>query len=237
MTPRRLKNVRALLTAALDLTGAKIVRRRSLYDLAPPWKDLLARVDDRYERARLSRFFGYASAQGIAPDQIGDEVVARFAESLRDNSLVERQTQIVRDVCLTWNRCAAVVEGWPGIRLSVPNRRRNYALPVTAYPKSFADDLDGYLTHLAGHDLFAETGRHPASPSTLKDVRLRVLQIAAALVHCGRSPDTIREPRRSRHPRGDEGCSQFLLGEERQAQDRPDPQFRADGDQDRQTLG
>ena len=167
------------------------MRRRSRYDLAPPWKDLLARVGDQYERARLSRFFGFASAQGIAPDQFGDEVVARFAESLRDNSLVERQTQIVRDVCLTWNRCHAAAAGWPDIRLGVPNRRRDYALPVTAYPKSFADDLDGYLTHLADADLFAETGRHPASPSTLKDVRLRVLQIAAALVHSGRAPDTI----------------------------------------------
>ncbi|WP_296711513.1 tyrosine-type recombinase/integrase [Rhodoblastus sp.] len=191
MTARRLKNVRALLTAALDLTGAKIVRRRSLYDLAPCWKDLLARVDDRYDRARLSRFFGYASAQGLPPDHINDEVVARFAEGLRDNSLVERQTQIVRDVCLTWNRCVAAVEGWPNVCLSVPDRRRNYALPVAAYPKSFADDLDAYLTHLAGDDLFAETGRRPASPTTLKDVRLRVLQIAAALVHSGRPPDTI----------------------------------------------
>ncbi len=192
MTPRRFKNVRALLTAALELTGAKIVRRHSRYALTPAWRDLLARVDERYERARLSRFFGYASGQGVGPDAVSDEVVARFTEGLRDNSLVERQTQIVRDLCQAWNRCAAAIEGWPPVRLNVPNRRLDYALPASAYPASFAADLDGYLKHLADEDLFAEFGRRPASPATLKEARLRIFQMAAALVHSGRAPDTIR---------------------------------------------
>ena len=75
---------------------------------------------------------------------------------------------------------------------NVPNRRLDYALPVSAYPASFAADLDGYLKHLANEDLFAEIGRRPASPATLKETRLRILQIAAALVHSGRTPDSIR---------------------------------------------
>ena len=106
MTPSRLRNVRALLTAALALTGAKVVRRRRMVGLAPSWLALLKRVGDRYERARLSRFFSYASANGIEPDQVDDQTVAAFAENLKRNSLLERQTQIVRDLCLAWNRCA-----------------------------------------------------------------------------------------------------------------------------------
>ena len=67
--------------------------------MTPSWLALLERVGDRYERARLSRFFAYASANGVEPDQVNDRTVADFAESLKRNSLLERQTQIVRDLC------------------------------------------------------------------------------------------------------------------------------------------
>ena len=75
------------------------------------------------------------------------------------------------------------IEGWPAARLTVPNRRRDYALPPTAYPASFAADVEAYLAHLASDDLFAETGRARLRvPTTLRDVRLRLFQMAAALV-------------------------------------------------------
>jgi hypothetical protein len=192
MTPSRFRNVKALLTIALALTGAKVVRRRRLTGLTPTWRALLVRVEDRYERARLSRFFTYASANGIEPDQVDDRTVAEFAESLKRNSLLERQTQIVRDLCLAWNRCADSIAGWPPARLMAPNRRRDYALPPAAYPESFGVELEAYLAHLASDDLFDETGRGRASPVTLRDLRRRILQMAAALVHSGWAPDTIR---------------------------------------------
>ena len=78
------------------------------------------------------------------------------------------------------------------VQLTVPNRRRDYALPLTAYPESFGLDLEAYLAGLARDDLFDETGRRPESPVTLRDLRRRILEIAAALVHSGRPPDTIR---------------------------------------------
>lgn len=192
MTPSRLRNVRALLTAALALTGAKVVRRRRMVGLEPSWLALLKRVGDRYERARLSRFFSYASANGIEPDQVGDQVVTAFAENLKRNSLLERQTQIVRDLCLAWNRCAEGIEGWPAAQLTALNRRRDYALPPTTYPASFSAEIGAYLAHLASDDLFAETGRRACSPTTLRDVCLRLFQMASALVRSGCPPNSIR---------------------------------------------
>ena len=192
MTKPRWANVRALLTAALDLTGAKVVRRRRIVGLTPSWISLRNRVGDRYARGHLSRFFTYASANGIEPNQVNDRTVADFEETLKRNSLLERQTQIVRELCLEWNRCAGSVEGWPAARLTVPFRRRDYALPESAYPPSFGADVHAYLDHLANGDLFDTTGRGPASPMTLRDIRLRLFQMAAALVHSGRAPETIR---------------------------------------------
>jgi hypothetical protein len=192
MTRSRWRNVRALLAAALALTGAKVLRRRRRDSLEPAWLDLILRIGDPYERARLSRFFSYASMNGIGPDGVDDRTVADFTESLKRNSLVERQTEIVRGLCLAWNRCAEKIEAWPTARLSVPNRRRDYALPPATYPGSFVSDLEAYIAHLAGSDLFDSTGRAPASPATLRDARMRLFGMAAALVHSGRAPDTIR---------------------------------------------
>jgi integrase len=174
------------------LTGAKVLRRRRRDSLEPAWLDLLLRVGDQYERARLSRFFSYASMNGIGPDDVDDGTVSDFTESLKRNSLLERQTEIVRGLCLAWNRCAEKIEAWPAARLTVPNRRRDYALPPATYPASFVADVEAYIAHLAGSDLFDATGRAPASPATLRDVRMRLFAMAAALVHSGRAPDTIR---------------------------------------------
>jgi hypothetical protein len=192
MTSSRWRNVRALLTAALALTGAKVLRGRRRDALAPPWLALLLRVGDPYERARLSRFFSYVSTNGIGPDDVDDGTVTDFTESLKRNSLLERQTEIVRGLCLAWNRCAEKVEAWPAARLTVPNRRRDYALPPAAYPASFVADVQAYIAHLTGSDLFDATGRAPASPATLRDVRIRLFEMAAALIHSGRAPDTIQ---------------------------------------------
>jgi integrase len=192
MTRSRWRNVRALLTAALALTGARVLRGRRRDALAPAWLALLDRVSDVYERSRLSRFFSYASTNDIRPDDIDDRTVADFAESLRRNSLLERQTEIVRGLCRAWNRCAETIEAWPAARLTIPNRRRDYALPSAAYPASFSADVEAYIAHLAGSDLFDATGRAPASPATLRDVRTRLLEMAAALVHSGRGPETIQ---------------------------------------------
>ena len=48
------------------------------FTLAPSWQGLLKRVSDRYERTRLSRFFTFASANGIEPEQVNDQTVANL---------------------------------------------------------------------------------------------------------------------------------------------------------------
>lgn len=189
MTQSRFRNVRALLAAALDLAGAKVMRGRRQHALDPVWRALLKRVPGPYERHKLSRFFSFASAKGIDPNHVDDRTVSEFAESLEHSSLLERRIRIVRDSCRIWNKCAQTAAGWPNAQLAVPDRRRVYALPPTAYPRSFGEDVAAYLGRLERGDLFA--GLRPARPTTLRDLRLRLLQMAAALVYSGRAPDTI----------------------------------------------
>ena len=191
MSQGRWKNLRSLFTAALNLAGVHVVRRRRRDTLSPAWQELLSRVPDHFERFRLSRLASHCSANSIAPEQVDDAVSDVFGATLLQHSLIERPKQVHREACLAWNRAAETVPGWPPARLCVPQNRRNYALPVTAYPTSFATDLQAYLDHLAGNDLFAETARQPACPLTIHDNRLQLLQLAAALVRSGWDPTSV----------------------------------------------
>lgn len=192
MRKSRWGNVRALLAAALDLTGPKIVRQRRKVELTPSWSSLWSRVASKYARWRLSRFFAYASAYGVEPYQVTNQTVADFDETLKRNSLLEGHARIVRELCREWNRPAGSIEGWPATRLTAPDRRRQYALPASAYPPSFGAEVAAYLDHLAHGDLFGGSGRGPASPMSIRTLRLQLFQMAAALVKSGRDPQTIR---------------------------------------------
>jgi hypothetical protein len=141
MTKSRFRNVRALLAAALDLTGAKIVRQRRKVELTPSWSSLWSRVANKYARWRLSRFFAYASEKGVEPDQVTNQTVADFDETLKRSSLLEGHARIIRDLCREWNRCVGSIEGWPATRLTAPDRRRQYALPASAYPLTFGAEV------------------------------------------------------------------------------------------------
>jgi integrase len=186
----RWKNLRSLFTAALNLAGVHVVRRRRRDTLSPAWQELLSRIPDHFERFRLSRLASHCSANNIAPGQVDDAVTDAFGAGLL-HSLIERPKQVHREACLAWNRAVKGVADWPQVQLRIPQNRCDYALPVCAYPASFATDLQAYLDHLTGNDLFAETARKPASPLTIHDNRLQLLQIAAALVRSGWDPASI----------------------------------------------
>ena len=83
------------------------------------------------------------------------------------------------------------INGWPAVRLTVPNNVRTYAMPLEAFPRTFGTDLQAYLSRQAGKDLFDETPA-PASNVTIRCHRTWLLEIASALVLSGRDVSSMR---------------------------------------------
>ena len=187
----RWANVKSGLTTALSLTGAKVIAGKRRGALAPEWEVLLDQVEGRYERARLSRFMSWCTAQGIAPTDVGQADVDRFVLALGKESLVERPKAVHRDLALAWDRCRTTVAGWPDVEVAVPNHSRAYALAEEGFSEAFVTDVDAYLHHLAVVDPFEEVPRKAMAPTTLRDVKLRIYQLASALAQSGRDPKTI----------------------------------------------
>ncbi len=187
----RWANVKSGLTTALSLTGAKVIAGKRRGALAPEWAALLDQVDGRYERARLSRFMSWCTAEGIAPADVGQADVDRFVVALAKESLVERPKAVHRDLALAWGRCRTTVAGWPEAEIKVPDNSRAYALAEEDFSDAFVQDVAAYLHHLAVVDPFEETPRKAMAPTTLRDVKLRIYQLASALAETGRDPKTI----------------------------------------------
>jgi integrase len=187
----RWANVKSGLTTALSLTGAKVIAGKRRGALAPEWAALLDQVVGAYERARLSRFMGWCSAEGISPTDVGQADVDRFVVALGKESLVERPKAIHRDLALAWGRCRATVAGWPDVEIKVPNNSRAYALSESDFSEAFVQDVDAYLHHLAVVDPFEATPRKAMAPTTLRDTKLRIYQLASALAQSGRDPKSI----------------------------------------------
>ena len=187
----RWANVKSGLVAALSLTGAKVIAGKRRGPLAPEWEVLLDQVEGAYERARLSRFMSWCTAEGIAPTNVSQVDVDRFVVALAKESLVERPKAVHRDLALAWGRCRTTVAGWPDIAVAVPNHTRAYALAEEDFSDAFVKDVDAYLHHLAVVDPFEDTPRKAMAPTTLRDTKLRIYQLASALAQSGRDPNTI----------------------------------------------
>jgi hypothetical protein len=190
LSQARWRNVRSLFNAALASAGASTIGRRSNAALLPAWRDLMARMPDRYDRAKLSKLARFCSLRGLTPEQVNDAVLTAFGEMLV-HSAVERPKQVHRDACLTWNGMVDRIYGWPALQLTVPNHARTYAMPLEAFPPSFATDLQAYLDRQAGKDLFGNIPA-PASGVTLRCHRTWLLELASALVLSGRDIASIR---------------------------------------------
>jgi integrase len=186
------RNLKSLLGKALIAAGITSVPRRSRTPLTPEWRQLLTGIDDRHQRYSLSHLARYCSERGILPADIDDEMIAVYGRDLISKSLLDRPKQAYRNACLAWNRAMDTVAQWPQQKLTIPNSRPTYALSQSAFPVPFRTDLDSYLAHLSGDDLFGEMGGRPASPDTLKGRRKQILALASALVKAGHDPESIR---------------------------------------------
>ncbi len=189
LRPARWRNVKSLFNSALTITGASATGRRSTAALRPEWHELLARIPDRYDRAKLSKLARFCSLRALTPEGVNDEVLSAFGEMLV-RSTVERPKQVHRDACMTWNRMIDRINGWPTVRLTEPNNARSYAMPLEAFPQSFATDLQAYLDRQAGKELFGDVPT-PASDVTLRCQRIWLLELASALVLSGRDAASI----------------------------------------------
>lgn len=192
LSKKRWQNVRSDLRFALERAG-HLVRHSYLVPMSDAWDAVIGHCEKRH-RWNLSRLARFCSAVQVGPDQVDDDVVARFHQALDQESLLKDPAQVVRNAIGAWNKAHEAVAVWPGTALTpLPSRRETYSLPWSAFPESFVNDVDLWLSRLAREDLFADDGPARAlRPATCAHRRGQIQRFASAIVHRGVDPTEIR---------------------------------------------
>jgi hypothetical protein len=181
MTPKRFANIRSDFVAAVKASGLLPVNAERKVALSPEWRQLYARLSGRRANLGLSRLGHYASAKGIQPRGINDEIINEFMAAVREGSLHQNPKALHRQVTLIWNEAARDQElGLSPVAVASfrgPPKRVDLSL----LPSSFVADRDSYLSWCAVTDPFAIKARpRPLAARTLKLSRDQIHAAAVA---------------------------------------------------------
>ena len=185
VTTRRIGNVKSLLLRAIREAGLSSALASYQCPLSPEWQSLYDQIDDKHQRAGLSRFLRYCTKQGILPAAVDDVVASNYLQALETESLVTNPRELHRNSCRLWNKVSASIGDWPDNGLTVPRyNERLYAIPNSTISLPLQAEIDDYLDRLAGADLFQGPVR-PLKPSSLKTMRRYIVWYLSALHYIG----------------------------------------------------
>ena len=109
--------------------------------LSAAWTDLFEQLSGRRAHIGLSRLARFASARGLAPKDINDEVIGDLIAAIREESLCPRPTVLHRKVTQIWNEAAR--DPALGLRpVTVPSYRAPKRIDWALLPKAFRRDRD-----------------------------------------------------------------------------------------------
>ena len=160
--------------------------------MSPAWVDLFERLSGRRAHIGLSRLARFASARGIAPKDINDEVIGDLIAAVREQSLCPRPTVLHRQVTQIWNEAAR--DPALGLRpVTVPSYRSPKRIDWARLPEAFRRDVDDHLSWCSVSDPFAADARPRAlAPRSLRLRRDQIHAAVTALVESGIKPSAIR---------------------------------------------
>jgi hypothetical protein len=185
LTPKTLRNHKSNVRSALRWLAREKGIPRHGAPLSPQWEELRAQISDRFVRWRLSSFMRFCSANGIAPAEVDEVILARFL-GYRAHSGTPADDRSGRRLVRAWNSNVGEIRGWPRRRLKEPAVKPTTDLPWEEFPEGFRRDVDQYLQGLA-RVRKGRSGRRirPLKPSTIRQRRMELAAAARMAVRTG----------------------------------------------------
>ena len=146
-TPKRAKNIRSSVRAAIQWAREAVRGRRARTDLMPEYAGLIRLIDEISSRIALHAFFGWLSGRSTMPDQVTDAELLAYRRHLDEDGVAKSSVSTrIRATVRTWNIAADCHSSWPQIRLTMPPRAGNHVL-LEAFSPAFRDDLASYMAN------------------------------------------------------------------------------------------
>jgi hypothetical protein len=165
MSVGRWANVRSLTRAGLALVQP-MSPGRHITPLSPGWKGPWKQLP-RPVRMALSRFARFCTVREIEPEAVTEATFEAFRAHLND-SLLKSPDNIFAALMRGWRAAQTVVDGWPQVGITLPNRRRDWTLPWSHFPESLQRDCAAWCDRLAGRDLLTDGPVRVVRPGTVE---------------------------------------------------------------------
>jgi integrase len=194
---KTLANQKSNLRAGLNyLSGQGLTLARGVA-LSPEWQILMDGIQDPWARTRLYAFFRFASARGLKPEEMTDEVLAAHFEHRRETTFHKVTPSVRRETARAWNKCVGDVQDFPSVRLTVEELKPRFDGPDWEdFPKGFRDEVEGYLTSLKKpHRSVSGRRWKGCKASTIRTRRAEILAAARKMVRLGKPVDNFNSLR------------------------------------------
>jgi integrase len=188
-------SVRSRILKALQCADVDVMAGRRTKPLSEDWVSLYQVIPEGGGwKASLGRFIGYLSDLGVAPADVSDRLIERFADELDRGSLRGRPKIIVSAAIRGWNTAVDRVPGWPLQRLTAAERPQvGYVLKADKFSPAFQASLADYMAFLTDPPDEVDAPFKGLKPSTLRIREFQFRQLASALLHRGVSVADITD--------------------------------------------
>jgi integrase len=200
-SPKTLANHKANARAALVwFDGVKTGPTYGI-ELSPSWLALRSKIPEEHQRRRLSGFIRYASASGIEPENIGEEVLDEYMRYRAETTALASDEAARRCIARAWNACVANSKGWPSKRLIEPPVKALTQIPWEAFPETLRTDIENYLAGFTKIRRGARGKRiRPCKPSTIATRRRELQAFARMAVQQGAPVESLKSLAALLHP-------------------------------------
>lgn len=179
--PKTLSNHKSSFRAALAwYAGTKNLPKHGAV-LSPLWAALRTKIPDKFRRDRLSVLIRFASAKGIDPSEVNEEVFDDYMEYRAETTALATNNSARRKIARAWNACVKDIAGWPKQRLIEPPVKSHTLTSWESFPEQLRHEIESYLEGFKKVRRGSRGKRiRPCKPSTI-DTRRRELQAFARM--------------------------------------------------------
>ena len=194
VSQKTLSNHKSNLRAALNYLSDQGLTLARGVELSSNWKALMEEIGDRWAKPRLYALFRYASARGLCPENMTDEILVAFFKHRTETTFHKVTPCWRREVARAWNECVDSIEGFPSCRLTVEDLKPRFRGPDwNAFPQSFRDEVEAYLSALRKTHHSINGRRWKGSkPSSIATRRREIQAAVRKLVHLGQPVESFR---------------------------------------------
>ncbi|MBT5351015.1 MAG: site-specific integrase [Rhodospirillales bacterium] len=193
ISKKTLDNIQSNALSALRLVRDDLGTLNKQTPLSGEWQTLYNSLPgDRLYRG-LSRFVRFCSGNSVSPANVCDATIDAFIAAVRRETFYKNPNELHRRTTRLWNEAADTVEGWPQVRLTVPEfRTPRRSIPLDQFTPQFQKDVEKHLNWLSGADLFCKNP--PPKVCKPGTIRLRESNIglaASAFIRQGHNIDDL----------------------------------------------